>query len=268
LLPRARKEGSPDYVAQLLTQIARTLGLQQRFEEAHAVLDEVEGMLTDDMPVSRARYLLERGRAFNSSKRPEQARPLFVESWEVSRRARSDLHAVDAAHMLAIVADPARKMRWNLEAAGVAERSPDPRARGWLTVLYNNMGWDHFAGKRYEEALAMFERGLAFNREQKRERWVRISRWSVGKTLRILGREEEALEIQRELDREAEAAGAGRTGYTWEELGECLLALGRPDEARGYFALAYGKLSQDRWLRRDEPERLARLKQLGGVDGD
>jgi tetratricopeptide (TPR) repeat protein len=265
LLPRAREEGSADYVAQLLTQLARTRGLQQDFAEAHELLDQVEPMLTDEMPVARARYLLERGRAFNSSKQPEQAQPLFLESWEVSRRAKADFHAVDAAHMLALVAEPARKMEWNLKAAEVAEQSDDQRARGWLSALYNNIGWDHFAEKRYQEALATFQKGVVFSREQKRDNWIRVSRWSVAKTLRMLGKVEEALGIQRELDREEDASGAERSGYTWEELGECLYALGEADEAKKYFALAYQRLSNDQWLQRDEPERLERLKKLGGV---
>jgi hypothetical protein len=48
-----------------------------------------------------------------------------------------------------------------------------------------------------------------------------------------------------------------------EELGECLLALGRADEARRYFALAYEKLSADSWLVQNESARLERLRALG-----
>jgi hypothetical protein len=51
-------------------------------------------------------------------------------------------------------------------------------------------------------------------------------------------------------------------GFVFEELGECLLALGRADEARPYFAQAYAELSQDEWLADNEPARLERLKAL------
>ena len=53
------------------------------------------------------------------------------------------------------------------------------------------------------------------------------------------------------------------TGYTEEELGECLHALGRPDEARPFFARAHERLSRDSWLVENEPDRIARLKRLG-----
>src|SRR5205809_608773 len=58
------------YVAELLTQIARCQGLQDRFDEAHLTLDNVERMLTPDMRRARVRYLLERGRVFNSGGQP------------------------------------------------------------------------------------------------------------------------------------------------------------------------------------------------------
>ena len=58
---------------EVLTQIARTHGLQQQFDEAHALLDEVEGALSDETRLARLRYLLERGRAFNSGGTPDKA---------------------------------------------------------------------------------------------------------------------------------------------------------------------------------------------------
>src|ERR1051325_6375254 len=77
ILPRAEISHDTSYLAQLLTQIARTQGLQRKFEEAHATLDRVEKMLTPDLKLARVRYLLERGRAFNSSDHQNKALPLF-----------------------------------------------------------------------------------------------------------------------------------------------------------------------------------------------
>jgi hypothetical protein len=53
-------------------------------------------------------------------------------------------------------------------------------------------------------------------------------------------------------------------GFVFEEIGECLLALQRGEEAKPYFAKAYEVLSQDVWLVKNEPDRITRLKQLGG----
>src|SRR5947209_19946449 len=67
ILPAARSSRDEAYLAELLTQIARTHGLQGRFDEAHATLDEVASMLPATPPRTQVRYLLERGRVFNSS---------------------------------------------------------------------------------------------------------------------------------------------------------------------------------------------------------
>src|SRR5438067_2536580 len=82
LLPQAREANDRSYLAQLLTQIARTQGLQQRFDDAHRTLDQVESMLTDDLKLARARYLLERGRVFNSSEKPQDAMVCFTKAYQ------------------------------------------------------------------------------------------------------------------------------------------------------------------------------------------
>jgi hypothetical protein len=70
--------------------------------------------------------------------------------------------------------------------------------------------------------------------------------------------------MQQQLLAELAAEGAS-DGYVDEEMAECLLLLGRADESKLHFAAAYRALSQDEWLKRDEPDRLARLRRLGGV---
>ncbi len=70
--------------------------------------------------------------------------------------------------------------------------------------------------------------------------------------------------MQHELQRDRAAAGSPGKGYVEEEIGECLLALGQIEEARPWFAVAYRRLQREAWLRAEEPERLARLKELGG----
>ena len=42
---------------------------------------EIEKRLTDTVPVAQVRYLLERGRTFNSSKKKDEARPWFKKAW-------------------------------------------------------------------------------------------------------------------------------------------------------------------------------------------
>ena len=270
LLPLARESHDLSYRLQLETQIARALGLQQRFEEAHRVLDEVDSALasaTEDLRVAQVRSLLERGRAFNSAKDPARAKASFTRAWEVAREIGADGYAVDAAHMMAIVEPGDAAVPWFEQGVALAETSQDPKARGWLGALYNNLGWTYHDAGKHEQALGVFTKALDWRVARQDTTGTRIAQWCVGRCLRSLGRIENALSIQQQLSTEYAAAGE-QDGYVEEELGECLLALGRESQARPHFAAAYGLLRSDIWLARDEPARLARLRDLGRVPPD
>ena len=70
LLSQAEHTHDRSYHLQLLTQIARTQGLQRQFVEAHNTLDKVKDQLSPEQVLPTIRYLLERGRVFNSSSQP------------------------------------------------------------------------------------------------------------------------------------------------------------------------------------------------------
>jgi tetratricopeptide (TPR) repeat protein len=263
LLPEAKESGDGSYYAQLLTQIARTEGLQRKYDDAHQTLDAVEGMLTDESSAARIRYLLERGRVINSSGSPEEAKPYFMEAWEMGLEIGEDFYAVDAAHMIQIVEPPEKQLDWADKAMDLAEKSKDEKARNWLGSLYNNTGWSYHDLGQYERALELFEKSLKWREEKNDDEGVRIAKWTVGRTHRSLGRIEEALQVQRDLEEEFEREGLDQDGYVFEELGECLHIQGKNEEAGKYFALAYDLLSKDEWMVANESDRLERLKELG-----
>jgi len=279
ILLSAETSGDAAYLAELKTQIARTLGLQQKFDEAHKLLDEMEGVLHRERAGSgpsaspslmpwvkvQVRYLLERGRLLNSSKQKDKALPLFEEAWTIGLESGVDFFAVDAAHMMAIASPPELVMEWNQKALALAEKSAEPKARRWRASLYNNIGWDFFAQEKYDSALAMFEKAVPARIEQQQPTELRFAKWCVAKTQRMLGKIELALKTQLALEVEWRESGEGEDGYVFEEIAECLLTQGELDDAKPYFAKAYALLATDIWLARDEPERLARLKKLGGL---
>jgi len=256
-----------DWQLELATQIARTQGLQQRFDEAHETLDAVASSPVSPSPRVRVRYLLERGRVFNSDRQRDRARPLFLEAWDLACDAGEVALAVDAAHMLGITEPPDDALEWNRKALAVAETSADAKARKWRGSLHNNIGWSYFEREDYAAALDHFQKALRCRIEQGDEEEIRVAKWCMAKVLRVSGRVDEALATQQELHQECAAVGKP-DGYVAEELGECLLALNRADEAREYFAEAYNQLSLDRWLCDNEPDRIARLQQLGGTASD
>lgn len=261
--PELEAAGDRSGLLQLDTQIARTLALQQKLGEAHELLNSVEPELDSVEPVVRVRWLLERGRTFNSAEKKEPAKKAFLEAWELAQSIQAEFFAVDAAHMLAIVEEGAEALRWNELGLDYARSSEDPRAKRWQGSLLNNLGWAYHGKGDFEQALRLFEQALAFRKEHGKEAEIDVAEWCVARVLRSLGRENEALAQQQELLRRKEDARRAPDGFVFEELGECLLALGREEEARSWFAKAHRELAQDPWLAENEPDRLERLEKLG-----
>ena len=246
----------------LRTQIARALGLQHCFDEAHAELDGIEEEVASASDEVRVRLALERGRVHNSSGSAGAAIPFFLDAVQLAIGANLDALAVDAAHMLGIAEPGEAGERWTRRAIELSEDSADPKARRWRGSLLNNLGWSRFGAGDSVGALECFEGALDARIEAGVPEPVRVARWCVARAMRELGRIEEALEIQTALESEYREAGES-SGYVQEELGECLLLLGRDADAPAYFREAYRELSGDAWLAEREPERLERLKRLG-----
>jgi len=62
--------------------------------------------------------------------------------------------------------------------------------------------------------LDVFQKALQWREEQGKVKPIRIARWCVGRTLRSLGRIEQALEIQQALLEEHERVGE-KDGYIY-----------------------------------------------------
>ena len=212
---------------ELLTQIARSQGLQRQFDAARRTLDEAQQQLTDDMTRARVRYLLERGRVYNSARQPAEAAPLFRAAWELASTTGEDFYAVDAAHMLGICEPPDQKVAWHLKALELAERSSQPRAQNWLGSLYNNLGWTFHDQGDYARALDLFEKALRFREAQGQKPETQIARWCVARALRSLGRVEEALARQRELLAEHQSDGAAMVSCSRSWANACCCWAGR-----------------------------------------
>jgi tetratricopeptide (TPR) repeat protein len=204
---RARFEravaAEPDEVRQhvLLTQVARTHGLQQAYDEGHAVLDalgDIDGLAEEPA----VRSLLERGRLHNSAGDPAAAVPLFGQAYDRAVAAGLVGLGADAAHMLAIALPAEQQEEWAHRGIALAQ-SPgggaDPLARTMLAALLNNLGWSYADADRWADALPLFERAVELRRERGVAEPLLAARWARARTLRALGRYAEALAEQREL---------------------------------------------------------------------
>lgn len=199
-----------------LTQVARALGLQKRYDEGHTVLD---GLTTGDPEVA-VRVALERGRLVRSEgdgDADETARPLFEEAARRAREAGLDELLVDALHMVALVVPPEQRLAAQEEALFAARGSRDPRARDWDASILNNIGMVHADAGDHAAALVAFTEALESRERIGDVARTRVARWMVAWSLRHLGRREEARALQQALQSELAAVGE-HDPYVDEEL--------------------------------------------------
>lgn len=265
ILPEVKASGNKSAYLELLTQIARTMGLQMKFDEAHKVLDEVETLLTDDLTRAKIRFFLEKGRLLNSSKKNDRGKEFFLKAYDLSLKTKDDDLGVDAAHMLGIIETAEESLNWNETAMKLAENSSDKKAVSWLGTLYNNTGWTYHDMGDYDKALSLFEKNVKWHTEKKSISELLIARWCVARTLRSLNRVDESLIMQLDLLNEYRLKNLPDDGYVFEELGELYLLKGNNDESKKYFSLAFQELSKDIFFVEYEKERLERIKESGGL---
>jgi len=219
----ATRDASPRDRLVLATQVARALGLQDRFDEGHAVLDELgaddpgAGELGVDDPEVPVRVHLERGRLLRSGGDAAAAAPEFAAAAELAGSASLDALRVDALHMVALVAPEEEQTAATLAALAVARASADQAARDWDASLLNNLGMSHADAGRWDDALTAFAEALVARERIGRRDDIRIARWMIGWSLRNLGRTDEALATQLALKADLDSTG-DTDSYVDEEL--------------------------------------------------
>lgn len=223
----ALPEATGDAALVLQTQIARTLGLRRRFDEARAVLAPLRPQLAGAGAEALVRWHLEWGRAHASATHDgaklsdadrDRARQAYRAAADAARAAGLDSLAVDALHMLPFTtADEAQGLAWTQAALDLAMASAQPEARRWEASLRNNLGVSLNTLGRHDEALAMLQQAVTATAQLGSPGRLRIAHWMVAHTLRKLGRNDEALAMQQRLERENADAGAPDP-YVFEEL--------------------------------------------------
>jgi len=228
LLAHERSEATR---AEILTQLARIEGLKGNFDQGRRLIDRARAIAGDHVLV-RIRIDLELGRLHRSSGTPDEAYPLFGSAFTLAAGSGEAFLAADAAHMAALAApDAPGILEWTRRGIEVAERSGDPSDAYWLGPLLNNLGWHHHDAGEYEEALAAFERALEVReRDPGRPGEIEIARYAVAKTLRALGRADEAAALMEKAIAWTREIGQP-DGWFHEELAEDYAALGRDDDA-------------------------------------
>lgn len=250
--------------AEVLTQLARVEGLRGHLEVGELLVEEAASSAGDD-ETARARIDLERGRLKRSGGDVDEAFPLFDSAFSIALEAGEHFVAADAAHMAALAA-PDREGFLVWTERGIELSAAHREARYWLGPLLNNLGWAYYEAGEYPEALDAFERALdARELEPENRAAIEIARYAVGKTLRALGRSDEAVPLLVRSVTWAEASGTP-DGWFHEELALELADLGRAREARDHARLALPLLFEADPSFADDSDRLAHLRELAADD--
>lgn len=207
-----------DDVLILHTQIARTHTLRRNFAQAREQLAALQPQLASAGAEARVRHALEWGRCFASgTHRPEeltedartQARQAWQRALDTAKGAGLDGLAVDAIHMFAFVdTTPAQQQHWAEQALAVVLASQQPAAQRWQASIRNNLGLALEKQGRHAEALPQYQQALALRRQMGNAQNTLVGGYMVARSLRLLGRIDEALAMQQQLLRDSEALGA------------------------------------------------------------
>jgi len=237
----------------LRTQIARSWGIRRDFEQARAVLAEVEPQVNAAGAEAQVYYWLELGRTYSSATHDpasqiedtkNRARTAYDNALALATASRLDYLAIDTMHMYAFVdRTPENEIKWVDRALAVVEASTQVEAKQWEASLRNNRGYALQQLGRNEEALAEFKRALAARERQGDVRSIRIAQWMIAMTLRHMGRLYQAMEIQQRLEREWDADHEPDP-FVFEELEKIYRARG--DTARADHYAARLKATQNR----------------------
>ncbi len=134
-------------------------------------------------------------------------------------RANGGLEAlhIDALHMVALVAPADEQLALNRLALEAARSATEQRARDWDASLLHNIAMTYADAGDFEAALGSFEEALAARERIGDPETIRVARWTIGWSLRNLGRREEARAVQQALKAELDEIG-DTDQYVDEEL--------------------------------------------------
>lgn len=278
MLDQAEFSQDKSIYLQMLSQIALTQALQKKFEDACYTLDSAQKLLLPEYQLAQARIFLERARLLQQEvlfgdKKKEQlldAKSYLEKAFNLCKKEGFDFFAIDAAHMIAIIAENIdEKIAWNERAISLALNTHNSKAASWLGSLYNNLGRNYEEKKQYDEALLAFKKALEHREQEGYKPNIRIARWSVANMLRLINHLDEALVIQLALAREYDdMARSGSIdmplemfkltqGWIYEEIALTYHAL-----TKKFAQLAYINLSNNEMFCTTSPERLTKLKHL------
>lgn len=260
---RLNQESSNDEKLKLLTLLAKALALQSKLPEAGATLLLAKELFGKGPTLSKneLRWLIEQGRFYGLSMNPTQSIPSYEKAWTESQKSKDTYCSIEAAVMMSVSQPPKYQNQWLTQALKLAEASDEKDCKLWLPQLYAMSGWHAFDFRKFDEALGFFKRAAELIQDAEPSSGTLGIRWGLGRVLRALSKNQEALEIQRSIMADLESVGL-KNGHVFLEVAENLQTLRQDAEAKGFFEQAYKELSLHGWYVDNKASELARIQHL------
>ncbi|RKX28885.1 MAG: hypothetical protein DRP47_03185 [Candidatus Zixiibacteriota bacterium] len=227
-LEESQKEFNISVETEALSQMARMNLLLGDPEEGHKWLSKAGERASESDPMGWSRYLGVRGRFEWQDDDLKTARVTFEKMFEYCNANALWGRAVDAAHMIAIVAkNPEDQIEWGRRGIEIAEAADN---ESWLGPLWNNLAGTYWDIKQYDFALSCYKKAREYHWRFSGEVAKLFADYHIGMTYRFLGQNDEARKWLRPVLAWAERLeNHGVIGQACEDLGEADISDGKKD---------------------------------------
>lgn len=233
----AREEFNRPVEVEALCQMARMRLLINNLDDARKYLAEAASRADDSDSMGWSRYLGVKGRVEWKTGDLETAKQTFETMFDYCSLHDLWPRAVDAAHMVAIVAEsPDEQIEWSRKGIAIAEAR---ETESWLGPLWNNLAGIYFDMKSYDSALECYQTARQYHWRFSDERAKLVADYHVGMVYRFLGNYKEAGSWLRPVLAWAERLqDHDMIGQACEDLGEAAVGLGKKSEGLEYLKRA------------------------------
>jgi len=225
----ARADFNRPVEVEALAQMARMNLLLENKEEGRRWLQTATERASDSDPMGWSRLLGVKGRFEWKDGDLAGARKTFENMYVYCNTNALWSRAVDAAHMIAIVAEaPEEQIEWSQRGIEAAEAGG---VESWLGPLWNNLGTIYHEQKKFDLALECFLKARDYHWRFSDETAKLYADYHVGMTYRMLGKYDDAAQWLRPVLAWAERIeNHSAIGQACEDLGEIAIAQGKKGE--------------------------------------
>jgi len=223
VLDIARREFNRPVEVETLAQMARMNLLLNQKDEGRQWLEEAEKKVSESDPMGWSRLLGVKGRFQWQDNDLKSARETFETMYAYCTTNALWSRAIDAAHMIAIVAEtPEDQIEWGRRGIEAAEAGDH---EDWLGPLWNNLAATYYDIKKYDSALACYLKAREYHWRHSGEMGKLFADYHVGMTYRYLGQFDEAGKWLRPVLAWAERIeNHSAIGQALQDLGEIEIA--------------------------------------------